>query len=196
MRHTAMSLLLTFATLVSGATAAERAVDPDRLAFERLQALAASKPAYDTAVGSEVARLVMGLWDHPIYRHPVATVLNLDGGFLDRIFNRATLEGEGEREDLPNFGTVDGKLLRGGQPTAAGFGKLRDLGVRTVVNLRYEEPDEALTVAGLGMRYLYLPVPDTDRPADDQIARFLALQREPEAAKIYVHCAWGVNRTA
>lgn len=195
MRPMAMSFLLTLATLAPAATAAELPVDPDRLAFERLQALAARKPAYDAVVGREVARLVMGLWDHPVYRHPVATVLNLDGGFLDRIFNRATLEGEGEREDLPNFGTVDGRLLRGGQPTAAGFRKLYDLGVRTVVNLRMEEPDEAPTVADLGMCYLYLPVPDTDRPTDDQVRRFLALQREPGAGKIYVHCAWGVNRT-
>jgi protein tyrosine/serine phosphatase len=191
----AMSFLLTLATLVPATAAPERAVDPDRLALERLQAFAASKPAYDVELGREVARLVMGVWDHPVYRHPVATVLNLDGGFLDRIFNRATLEGEGQREDLPTFGTVDERLLRGGQPTDAGFRKLADLGVKTVVNLRLEEPYEALTVAGLGLRYLYLPVPDTDRPTDDQVRRFLELQRDPDAGKLYVHCAWGVNRT-
>ncbi len=195
MRPIAMSVLFMLTTLAPGAASAEAVAEPERLAFERLQAIAASNPAYEVALGREVAQLVMGLWDHPVYRHPVATVLNLEGGRLDRIFNRATLEGEGEREALPNFGRVDARLLRGGQPTAAGFRKLRDLGVRTIVSLRFEEPDDAATVADLGLRYLYLPVPDTDRPTDDQVRRFLALQRELDAGQIYVHCAWGVNRT-
>ncbi len=172
---------------------ADPAEEADRKAFEELQRIAAAKPAYTKEVGDRVTALIMGLWTHPVYRHPVATVMNLDGGFVDRIFNRATLESE--PEDLRTFAQVDERLYRGGQPTEEGFRRLKAKGVGTVVNLRLEEPSEEATVKRLGMDYLYLPIPDTDRPSPEQIERWMRLVDDEGAGKVYVHCAWGVNRT-
>src|SRR5512143_2964869 len=40
--------------------------------------------------------------------------------------------------ELPNFHQVDSKLYRGGQPASGGVERLKSLGIRSIVNLRYE----------------------------------------------------------
>ncbi|MBI4859832.1 MAG: dual specificity protein phosphatase family protein, partial [Candidatus Riflebacteria bacterium] len=195
MRRLCSTLLLTIVASAWGAAPASPASPTDREAFGELQVLAARRPEYTDEVGKRVSELIMRLWEHPDYRYRVATVINLGGGWLDRIWNRWTLAHEGGAKDLPSLATVDEKLVRGGQPTEAGFRRLKELGVGTVVNLRYEEPSEESVVKSLGMRYVYLPVQDTDCPTQAQIREFLSLIERPDTGKVYVHCAWGVNRT-
>jgi protein tyrosine/serine phosphatase len=99
---------------------------------------------------------------------------------------------------------VDDRLYRGAQPDLEGFRHLRDLGIRTVVNLR-EEKDAVKTgeqkiVESLGMRYVSLPVKDGNfftwfrRIPEDSVKQFLAIvQTEP--APLFVHCRRGTDRT-
>ena len=84
------------------------------------------------------------------------------------------------------------RLTTSGQPTEEQLGSIRDLGVTHVVNLglhTHEKalPDEAASVAALGMRYVHLPV-DFDNPTDDDFQRFCALIDELAETTLHVHC--------
>src|SRR5262245_20289649 len=100
--------------------------------------------------------------------------------------------------ELPNFHKVDDHLYRGGQPGRGGIAKLKALGIRTVINLRYEqklleaEGDEARR-AGLG--YFSVPMYGLVRPTDEQMARVLQLIETEQNWPVFVHCRRGSDRT-
>jgi protein tyrosine/serine phosphatase len=106
---------------------------------------------------------------------------------------------------IERFQQVDERLYRGAQPTEAGFRRLKELGVRTVVNLRME-PDAKRTnekqiVESLGMRYIGLPVEDGNfftrsrRIPDDAIRGFFSIVTAAENGPVFVHCHRGADRT-
>jgi protein tyrosine/serine phosphatase len=70
------------------------------------------------------------------------------------------------------------------------------MGISTVIDLR-EEPDchERRMVEEMGMRYVNIPMTDTDYPDSKQIDAFLALANEPTTGRFFVHCAGGRHRT-
>ena len=99
-----------------------------------------------------------------------------------------------------NFRTVDRETWAGGQPDADAYGELAARGVRLVVDLRTgtrDDPrkDDPALLAGLGVGYLALPVPDGHVPSEAQVRRFLAAVRETEGV-VFVHCGGGVGRTS
>lgn len=102
---------------------------------------------------------------------------------------------------LPNFHRVDAGLYRGGQPTAEGFRRLADLGVKTVVSLRAyghsarQEQAERRQVEALGMRWVSLPMRMYWRPSGEQVAEFLALTGAEAAGPVFIHCQHGEDRT-
>ena len=168
----------------------------DRTAFYELQMIAAKKMPYSSEVGDKVSDYVLQLWEKPLYRHKVATLLNMNDGYLDSFLNRSYLDSlDPAEKDLPNFVRVDRKLFRGGQPTEAGYKRLKQLGVKSVINLRLEDPSEEKMVKDLGFRYFYLPIPDTNAPTAQQISDFMKIMNDRNNGKVYIHCAAGVNRT-
>jgi len=96
-----------------------------------------------------------------------------------------------------NFGVVNAALFRGAQPNGAELEVLRNLGVRTVVNLR-TTPDtwteEAGRVRALGMNYVAVPMRGLVAPTDAQVARVLELI-ETAKAPVFLHCEHGADRT-
>lgn len=96
---------------------------------------------------------------------------------------------------LGNLGEVAPRLLRGAQPTAAGFGQLAARGVDTVINLREERQAERGTVTALGMRYLPLPLSPVGPPTLAQAEAFLAAVTDPANGEVFVHCYHGADRT-
>lgn len=110
-----------------------------------------------------------------------------------------------ERVPIPRFHQVDPHLYRGAQPDAAGFRRLRDLGVRTVINLRSEvdaaRSSERQLVESLGMRYVHLPVKDGNfftrsrQIPDDTIREFFAILDAAGPEPVFVHCRRGADRT-
>jgi tyrosine-protein phosphatase SIW14 len=100
---------------------------------------------------------------------------------------------------IARFQQVDARLYRGGQPDAAGFERLRQLGIRTIVNLRHTD-DERELVESMGFRYVALPT--HLRPfgvggglRDEVVQRFFELVDDPANGPIYVHCRRGADRT-
>jgi tyrosine-protein phosphatase SIW14 len=95
---------------------------------------------------------------------------------------------------VPNFGEVTSQLLRGGQPTEAGFEELSKRGIGLVINLRGDSKAERAMVEKLGMQYVSIPW-HCAYPKDRQVAQFLSVLRANPDKKIFVHCRLGVDRT-
>ncbi len=100
------------------------------------------------------------------------------------------------RPGLPNLHVVSDSLYRGGQPEplAAGMTALQQLGVRTVVNLRYFHGEEEAARAA-GLDYVALPFHPFAEPDPALLARFIAIVTDPARTPVYVHCLHGSDRT-
>jgi tyrosine-protein phosphatase SIW14 len=100
--------------------------------------------------------------------------------------------------ELPNFHQVNSHLYRGAQPKPDGLGKLKAMGVRTIVNLRGEddhtraEGEEART---LGLAYYNISLPEFSRPKDEEVQRVLDIIDAPDNQPVFVHCRRGEDRT-
>ncbi len=97
---------------------------------------------------------------------------------------------------IKNFGQMDDRFYRGGQPKETDYKDLASLGVKTVIDLR-DDPEsyEKRAVEALGMHYVNIPMSDKEYPKADQIDSFLKLTNQPETGKFFVHCAGGRHRT-
>lgn len=94
---------------------------------------------------------------------------------------------------LPNLHKVSDTLYRGAQPEPQGFKSLRDLGVKTVVNLRLTQSDaEAIGDLPLAYHHIKVEAWDADR---DEIVAFLKIATDPTQQPVFVHCAHGADRT-
>ncbi|MFN2576559.1 MAG: tyrosine-protein phosphatase [Pyrinomonadaceae bacterium] len=100
--------------------------------------------------------------------------------------------------ELPNFYQVDAQLYRGGQPETGGLQKLKELGVKTVVNLRGEDHlarAEETEARSLGLRYYAIALPGFSRPRDEEVQRILQIINARENQPVFVHCHHGHDRT-
>lgn len=98
---------------------------------------------------------------------------------------------------IRNFVQVDAGLYRGAQPDAEGFRALRELGVRTVVNLRTSKSDSELAVPA-GLDLVEIPVHaliDSDPPTDEELDRFFDVVLDASRRPAFIHCAHGRDRT-
>jgi protein tyrosine/serine phosphatase len=97
---------------------------------------------------------------------------------------------------IKNFGQMDERFFRGGQPKDEEYKELAALGIKTVIDLRNDPKDYAKTSAEqLGMRYVNIPMSDKQYPATAKIEEFLKLVHDPATGKFYVHCKGGRHRT-
>ncbi|MDQ1708018.1 MAG: tyrosine-protein phosphatase [Pyrinomonadaceae bacterium] len=97
---------------------------------------------------------------------------------------------------IKNFGQMDERFYRGGQPKEADYKALAELGIKTVIDLRKDsETYEQREVEALGMRYVSIPMDDKEYPKLDQVNQFLNLANDPATGKFFVHCAGGRHRT-
>jgi protein tyrosine/serine phosphatase len=96
-------------------------------------------------------------------------------------------------EGLPNLYKVSGDLYRGAQPAPEGLRELKKLGIRTVVNLRESNDDQA-RLAELGLAYEYIPM-TAFFLKDENVVRFLKIVGNPGHTPIFVHCQRGADRT-
>ncbi len=63
---------------------------------------------------------------------------------------------------INNFGQMDGRFYRGGQPKKSEYKILADLGIKTVIDLRDDPTScERPAAEASGMRYVNIPMSDT-----------------------------------
>jgi protein tyrosine phosphatase (PTP) superfamily phosphohydrolase (DUF442 family) len=92
------------------------------------------------------------------------------------------------------------RITTSGQPTQEQLSEVQRLGVSFVVNLglhTHEDalPDEARSVAALGMTYVHVPV-EFDRPCEEDFRRFCTEMAEIGDASVHVHCIVNARVTA
>jgi protein tyrosine/serine phosphatase len=97
---------------------------------------------------------------------------------------------------IKNFGLVDGKIFRGGQPEKTDYAALKSIGVTTIVDLREDSKSWAKGAAeAAGLKYVNIRMKDGSEPTDAQAAEFVKLIDDPSTGVAYVHCAGGRHRT-
>jgi protein tyrosine/serine phosphatase len=94
---------------------------------------------------------------------------------------------------VPNFGKLNDNIWRSGQPTKAGYEGLAKQGLKTVVNLREEFPQDKDLIPE-GVKYVYIPVKDEHEPTAEQGNQFLDIAADPKNWPILVHCHGGEGR--
>ena len=98
--------------------------------------------------------------------------------------------------NIKNFGKMDDRFYRGAQPKEEDFKDLKALGIKTIVDLRDDPVSyERRSVEGLGMRYVNIPMSDSNYPKPEQIQAFLKVISDPATGKFFAHCAGGRHRT-
>ena len=97
---------------------------------------------------------------------------------------------------IKNFGQMDERFYRGGQPKQEDYKDLAALGIKTVIDLTDQPKSyEKLMVESLGMKYINIPMDDKKYPAEETARTFLNIASDPSTGKFFVHCAGGRHRT-
>jgi uncharacterized protein (TIGR01244 family) len=101
--------------------------------------------------------------------------------------------------DILNWRRLDERITTSGQPNEAQLAAVAALGVN-VINLALHTheralPDEAATVAALGMSYVHIPV-EFDAPTEADYQRFRTAMAEAGDALVHVHCIVNARVTA
>jgi protein tyrosine/serine phosphatase len=98
-----------------------------------------------------------------------------------------------ELEGAPNLHKISDLLYRGAQPTSEGMQALKNLGIKTIVNLRafHSDRDE---IGELALAYEHIPMIAVF-PNDDDMIRFLHLVTDETRTPVFVHCQHGADRT-
>ena len=97
---------------------------------------------------------------------------------------------------IKNFGQMDERFYRGGQPKEQDYKDLAALGIRTVIDLTAEpKAYERSLVESLGMKYINIPMVDKQYPTEEATRTFLKVAGDPATGKFFVHCAGGRHRT-
>jgi tyrosine-protein phosphatase SIW14 len=98
---------------------------------------------------------------------------------------------------ITNFGKVNETLYRGAQPGPAQIVTLKQMGVKSIINLRTSDDAgkaEALMAQTNGLVYTNIPLNGISRPTDDQVRLVLGLI-ETLPSPVFVHCQHGCDRT-
>jgi len=92
---------------------------------------------------------------------------------------------------IPNYRLIHPGLAAAGQPTPEALARLKEMGFRTVVNIRTEKEgaaEERGIVEAQGLRYVWVPVtPDAFSLADvEAVGKVLD---DPASGPVLLHCA-------
>jgi len=98
--------------------------------------------------------------------------------------------------NIKNFGKMDERFYRGAQPKEKDYKDLKALGINTVIDLQDNPTSyEKRAVEAIGMRYINIPMSDSNYPKEETIKEFLKVVNDPTTGKFFAHCAGGRHRT-
>ena len=98
-----------------------------------------------------------------------------------------------EIEGAPNFYKVTEDLYRGAQPTAEGIKALKQMGIKTIINLRSVHSDED-EIGRIDIGYEHIEF-EPWNVEYEQIERFLKIVTDEKKTPVFVHCKYGSDRT-
>jgi tyrosine-protein phosphatase SIW14 len=101
--------------------------------------------------------------------------------------------------DLKRFVHVAPGIFRADQPdTQEDYQTLKDLGVKTIINLRNEsswQKKEAKIASAMGFEYRRYPMNAWQYPSDKYVNAILDDLTNPNLQPVFVHCQHGKDRT-
>lgn len=98
---------------------------------------------------------------------------------------------------LENFARVNAALYRGAQPTEEGFRELKALGIRSVIDFRSHHSSRKQAEAA-GLVAIELPLRadlESVPPTEEDLRKFFEIVLDPVHQPVYIHCAFGKDRT-
>lgn len=97
---------------------------------------------------------------------------------------------------VENFGKVDENIYRGSYPDKKDYTYLKNkLGVKTVLDLTQDPEDWCQEIADkLGLKYINLPLSDTDYPTETQVAALEKIVLDESLYPIFHHCRGNRHR--
>lgn len=98
---------------------------------------------------------------------------------------------------VDNFARVNASLYRGAQPTEEGLRQLKAMGVKTIIDFRsYHSTHKQVVRAGMNPVEIPLQADLGSVPPDDAaIRKFFEVVLDPAQQPVYIHCAFGKDRT-
>jgi uncharacterized protein (TIGR01244 family) len=101
-----------------------------------------------------------------------------------------------EAPPIRNFLRVNKEFCTGGQPRNEHLAKLKEEGVRAIINLRPEgehrAAEERAEAERLGLRYFNIPVVYGE-PKEEQATEFLKLTDDEANRPAFIHCAGAIR---
>jgi protein tyrosine/serine phosphatase len=98
-----------------------------------------------------------------------------------------------QTKGVDNFYKVSNELYRGKQPNAEGFKNLKEMGIKTIVNLREEDSDTKL-IKNLNIGYEAIPM-KASKAKEEDVIKFLKIVTAKDKTPVFVHCRRGADRT-
>jgi tyrosine-protein phosphatase SIW14 len=100
---------------------------------------------------------------------------------------------------VSNAGKVSDHLFRGAQPNLEHISELKNAGITMIVDLRGEfrgkRERERQQAEALGIQFVSIPVSGFSPPTSQQLAQFFSVLRQSPHPTVFVHCAFGDDRT-
>lgn len=94
---------------------------------------------------------------------------------------------------VQNLYRISGELYRSDQPSPQGMQNLKNLGLKTIINLRSFHSDrDEIADTGLAYEHIYMKA---WHPEEKEAVRFLKIVTDPKRAPVLVHCQHGADRT-
>jgi protein tyrosine/serine phosphatase len=98
-----------------------------------------------------------------------------------------------EKNGIQNFHRISENLYRGEKPTAIGIKQLKDMGIKTIIDLRSFSSDKD-EIGGIEIGYEHIDM-KTWHPEEEDIVRFLKIVTDNTKTPVFVHCRYGADRT-
>jgi protein tyrosine phosphatase (PTP) superfamily phosphohydrolase (DUF442 family) len=106
------------------------------------------------------------------------------------------LSAQQEVPPIRNFLRINKDFCTGGQPRPEHLQRLKDEGIKAIINLRppgeHRAAEEEALAKELGLRYFNIPVVYTD-PKDEQATEFLKLTDDPRNRPAFIHCTAAIR---
>jgi protein tyrosine/serine phosphatase len=94
---------------------------------------------------------------------------------------------------VPNFYKINAFLYRSAQPTQAGMDRLRQLGIKTIINLRaFNSDTDKIGATGLLNERLHV---NTWHIEDEDVIKVMKIISHREKGPFLIHCQHGADRT-
>ena len=95
---------------------------------------------------------------------------------------------------LSNVGRVSPGIFRGAQPLQEGYETLREMGIKTVINLRSQHGEKDIVEAA-GMQSIEIPMSVFWAIDIEKVNNIINSMVNPDNQPVYIHCKLGQDRT-